>query len=43
MRNGEILMKKVYENLRKSQYWNDTLLLIVYDEHGGFYDHIVPP
>ena len=23
--------------------WNKTLLLIVYDEHGGFYDHVPPP
>lgn len=29
--------------MRESDYWEDTLLLIVYDEHGGFYDHVVPP
>jgi phospholipase C len=23
--------------------WAKTMLLIVYDEHGGFYDHVVPP
>jgi len=32
-------MKRVYEPLRASQYWNETLLIITYDEHGGFYDH----
>ncbi|KRX01261.1 hypothetical protein PPERSA_11708 [Pseudocohnilembus persalinus] len=26
-----------------SQYWKDTLLLVVYDEHGGFFDHVTPP
>ena len=26
-----------------SPEWNDTLLVITYDEHGGFYDHVVPP
>lgn len=36
-------MKKVYEKFRKSKYWENTLLLIVYDEHGGFYDHVIPP
>ena len=23
--------------------WVNTALLIVYDEHGGIYDHVVPP
>ena len=36
-------MKKVYEELRASKHWEDTVLLITYDEHGGFFDHIVPP
>lgn len=36
---GEGVMKEVYEALRSSPQWNDTLLLITYDEHGGFYDH----
>lgn len=36
-------MKEVYEALRKSKSWEDTLLIITYDEHGGFYDHISPP
>ena len=26
-----------------SPAWNKTMLLIVYDEHGGFYDHVPPP
>lgn len=40
---GERLMKTVYEALRASSYWNDTLFIITYDEHGGFYDHVPPP
>jgi phospholipase C len=23
--------------------WKSTALLVVYDEHGGIYDHVVPP
>ena len=23
--------------------WEKTLLIITYDEHGGFYDHVIPP
>jgi phospholipase C len=40
---GEQLMHDVYYALRKSPAWNDTLLIINYDEHGGNYDHVPPP
>lgn len=40
---GERLIKHVYEALRSSPVWNETLFLITYDEHGGFYDHVNPP
>jgi len=40
---GERLMKNVYETLRASSLWNDTILIITYDEGGGFYDHVAPP
>jgi len=40
---GEKLIKYVYESLRNSPSWEDTLLLITYDEHGGFYDHKPTP
>eukprot|EP00483_Globobulimina_turgida_P002054 UN02056 len=40
---GEKLLKNIYEHLRASSRWNDTLLFIYYDEHGGFFDHIPPP
>jgi len=40
---GEALIAEVYNSIRNSQHWNDTLLLIVYDEHGGLFDHVYPP
>lgn len=40
---GELLIGKVYNALVQSPEWKDTLLLIVYDEHGGLYDHVTPP
>jgi len=40
---GEALIKTVYETIRNSPHWNDSLLLITYDEQGGFYDHVGPP
>ncbi|KAG8476972.1 hypothetical protein CXB51_030662 [Gossypium anomalum] len=41
--NGQKLVKEVYEILRASPQWNQTLLVITYDEHGGFYDHVHTP
>jgi phospholipase C len=40
---GQELVLKVYNVLATSPLWEKTLLLIVYDEHGGFYDHVSPP
>lgn len=41
--NGQKLVKEVYEALRSSPQWNGSLLIITYDEHGGFYDHVKTP
>jgi phospholipase C len=43
IRAGQAFVLDVYEALVRSPLWADTLLVIVYDEHGGFYDHVVPP
>lgn len=40
---GEKLINDVYYTLRNGPHWNDTLLVITYDEHGGTYDHVPPP
>lgn len=41
---GQQFLKDIYETLRSNPLiWAKTLLIITYDEHGGFYDHIVPP
>jgi phospholipase C len=40
---GQDLVLEVYEALANSPKWEKTLLVIVYDEHGGFYDHVAPP
>lgn len=40
---GEIFINQVYTALRNSTYWNETLLVITYDEHGGFFDHQPTP
>ena len=44
MYNGQTFLKRVYDALRSNDaVWRKTLLVITYDEHGGFYDHVVPP
>lgn len=41
--HGEGLIKSVYESIRKSPLWPNSLLIVTWDEHGGFYDHVYPP
>jgi phospholipase C len=44
IRKGEYLIAQIYNALRSNEpLWNSTLFVLLYDEHGGFYDHIVPP
>jgi phospholipase C len=40
---GEALIKAIYEAIRNSPHWNTSLLIVTWDEHGGFYDHVAPP
>ena len=44
VQEGERMIALVYNAIRTNPaVWQDTLLLIVYDEHGGIYDHVAPP
>ncbi|NUQ25986.1 MAG: hypothetical protein HUU34_18715 [Saprospiraceae bacterium] len=44
IQKGQELVHKIYSALANGpkKQWNKTLFIIVYDEHGGFYDHIHP-
>jgi len=42
VRLGQLFLAMVYEALAQSPAWERTLLIITYDEHGGFYDHVPP-
>lgn len=42
IRPGEKLMADVYNAVRDSPAWEETLFVITYDEHGGCYDHFPP-
>jgi phospholipase C len=41
---GDALLAEVYTRLRSNpEIWNKTLLIVTYDEHGGFFDRVRPP
>lgn len=41
---GEVLIARAYNAIRENpELWKSTVLLIVYDEHGGIFDHVPPP
>ncbi len=44
VQEGERFIANTYNTIRTNQeLWETTAMLIVYDEHGGIYDHVVPP
>lgn len=43
IRNGEAFLAQVYNALRTGPNWSRTLMIVVYDEWGGFLEHVVPP
>ncbi len=44
VRAGERLLADIYNTLRGNEtLWNQSLFVVLYDEHGGFYDHVPPP
>jgi phospholipase C len=41
--NGERFLFDVWTAISTSPAWQNTLLVITFDEHGGCYDHVAPP
>jgi phospholipase C len=42
IRAGEAFLAQVYAAVTSSPNWDRTLLVVTYDEWGGFYDHVAP-
>ncbi|HTL39157.1 MAG TPA: alkaline phosphatase family protein [Kofleriaceae bacterium] len=40
---AQALIAAVYNAIAQSRYWKHTMIVITYDEHGGFHDHVPPP
>jgi phospholipase C len=43
LQRGEALIATIYDAIRNSPDWESTLLIVLFDEHGGCYDHVPPP
>ena len=43
IRDGQEFVLAIYHALASGLQWEKTLLIIFYDEHGGFFDHVPPP
>jgi phospholipase C len=43
VREGQKFVFWVYDKLLRSPQWSKMLFLVLYDEHGGFFDHVPPP
>jgi phospholipase C len=40
---GQALLSTILHAIAEGPQWQRTLVIITYDEHGGFYDHVPPP
>jgi phospholipase C len=40
---GDEHIASVLEKLKKSPQWKDMLIIVTYDENGGYWDHVPPP
>jgi phospholipase C len=40
---GQQFLNELYRSIRVNPNWGNTVMIITYDEHGGFFDHVSPP
>jgi phospholipase C len=43
MRSGDMATKAMLDSIQADPIWNDAIVIVTYDENGGFYDHVPPP
>jgi len=43
IQRGQAFVSGIVNALRHGPFWEDSILIVTYDEHGGFYDHAAPP
>lgn len=40
---AEAYLAEVVDAIAKSKYWKDSVIVVTWDDSGGFYDHLAPP
>jgi acid phosphatase len=40
---GDAHIDDLLNKIEKSPIWNSSVIIITYDEHGGYWDHVPPP
>ena len=43
IQRGQAFVSQIVNAVRNGPYWQDSVIFITWDEHGGFYDHVAPP
>ena len=43
VRNGDAFLARTFHAIANSPNWPNTVVIINFDEWGGFYDHVAPP
>jgi phospholipase C len=43
IQRGQAYVSQVLSAVRNGPFWNDSVIFITYDEHGGYYDHVASP
>jgi phospholipase C len=43
VRNGDAFLARIFQAVAHGPSWKNTVLIINFDEWGGFYDHVAPP
>jgi phospholipase C len=43
IQRGQYHVSNIVNAVRNGPFWKDSIIFILYDEHGGFYDHAKPP
>ncbi len=43
VRNGDAFLSKVFHAIATGPKWASTVLVVTFDEWGGFFDHVAPP
>lgn len=43
IQRGQAFVSQVINAVRNGPYWKDSIVIVTYDEHGGYYDHVRSP